>query len=83
MPATSAVCLYPRLRTLEGNIALFGHGQFGCVLAARWIGLPIVDAQHLAHGPASLSVLGYDPHHPEVAVIASWNDHSALPRPSA
>jgi ABC-type antimicrobial peptide transport system ATPase subunit len=23
------------LRTLDGKIALFSHGQFGCVLAAR------------------------------------------------
>jgi broad specificity phosphatase PhoE len=26
-------------RTLEGNIAIFSHGQFGRALAARWIGL--------------------------------------------
>lgn len=71
--------LIARLRTLEGNIALFGHGQFGCVLAARWIGLPIADAQHFTLGPASLSMLGYDPHHPAVAVIASWNGGTALP----
>jgi len=32
--------LFEKLRDLEGNIALFSHGQFGCVLAARWIGLP-------------------------------------------
>jgi broad specificity phosphatase PhoE len=60
-------------RALEGNVALFSHGQFGCVLVARWIGLPLVDAQHFALGTASLSVLGYDPHHPEVAVLALWN----------
>ena len=75
--------LIARLRALGGNIALFGHGQFGCVLAARWIGLPIVDAQHFALGPASLSVLGHDAHHPEVAVIASWNGHAALPHTRA
>jgi probable phosphoglycerate mutase len=65
--------LIARLRALDGNVALFTHGQFGCVLAARWIGLPIVDAEHFALGPAALSILSYDPHHPEVAVIASWN----------
>ena len=65
--------LIAHLRALEGNVALFSHGQFGCVLAARWIGLPLVEAQHFALGTASLGILGFDPHHPEVAVIALWN----------
>lgn len=65
--------LIAHLRALDGNVALFSHGQFGCVLAARWIGLPLLDAQHFALGTASLSILGFDPHHPEVAVIALWN----------
>src|SRR5487761_2726827 len=66
-----------RLRALEGNVALFSHGQFGCVLAARWIGLPPAEAQHFALGPASLSILGFGFHHPEVAVIAMWNAASS------
>lgn len=65
--------LIAHLRTLDGNIALFSHGQFGCVLAARWIGLPLIEAQHFTLGTASLSILGHDPRHPEVAVIALWN----------
>jgi broad specificity phosphatase PhoE len=65
--------LIARLRALDGNVALFSHGQFGCVLAARWIGLPLAEAQHFAFGPAALSILGHDPHHPTVAVIALWN----------
>ncbi len=32
--------LIARLLALSGNIALFSHGQFGSVLAARWIGMP-------------------------------------------
>ena len=31
--------LIAHLRMLEGHIALFSHGQFGGVLAGRWIGL--------------------------------------------
>ena len=58
----------------RGNIALFSHGQFGCVLAARWIGMPVIEAQHFLIGAASLSILGYNPSHPEVRVISSWND---------
>ncbi len=68
--------LIVKLRALDGNVALFLHGQFGCVLAARWIGLPLIEAQHFALGPASLSILGYDAHHPEVAIIALWNTAS-------
>jgi broad specificity phosphatase PhoE len=62
-----------RLGAMHGNVAIFSHGQFGCVLAARWIGLPIIEAQHFWLGPASVSVLSHDPDHPEVAVIALWN----------
>ena len=65
--------LIVRLRSLDGAVALFSHGQFGRVLAARWIGLALVEAQHLQLDTASLSVLGSDPRHPEVPVIASWN----------
>jgi len=68
--------LIARLRMLDGKIALFSHGQFGCVLAARWIGLPVIEGPHFVLGTASLSVLGYDPDHPKVPVIALWNAFS-------
>ena len=66
------------LLALSGNIALFSHGQFGCVLAARWIGMPTLDGQHFMLGAASLSILGFEPSHPDVPVIALWN---AVPAP--
>ena len=47
-----------RLSAMHGNVAVFSHGQFSCVLAARWIGLPIIEARHFSLGPASLSVPG-------------------------
>ena len=79
--------LIARLHALDGSIALFSHGQFGRVLAARWIGLAVADAQHFAFGTASLGILGCDPIHPEVAVIVLWNaapnndfDQAADPR---
>lgn len=65
--------LITHLRTLAGNVALFSHGQFGSVLAVRWIGLPVLSAQHLLLGTASLSMLTYNANHPEVPVIALWN----------
>lgn len=65
--------LIATLLALDGNVALFSHGQFGCALAARWIGLPLIEAQHFELGTASLSILGHHSHHPGVAVIALWN----------
>ncbi len=66
------------LRAASGNIALFSHGQFGAALAARWIGLTVVQAQHLTLGPASLSILAHEPGHPTIPVISLWNAYSNL-----
>jgi broad specificity phosphatase PhoE len=65
--------LIARLRALEGNVALFSHGHFGRVLAARWIGLPVNEAQRFLLSTASISILGYE--HKSVAepVICLWN----------
>jgi probable phosphoglycerate mutase len=68
-----------RFSGMHGNVAAFSHGQFSCVLATRWIGLPIIEARHFSLDPASLSVLGYNPDHPETAVIALWNAGPAAP----
>ncbi len=65
--------LIDRLGALTGNVALFSHGQFGVVLAARWIGLAVVHGQNFSLGPASLSILSHTPHHPKVRVIELWN----------
>lgn len=65
--------LLTRLRGLDGNIALFSHGQFCTVLAARWIGLAVVEAKHFTLSTASLSMFTFNPHHPDVPVIALWN----------
>ncbi len=62
-----------RLLTWEGNIAIFSHGQFGSVLAMRWLGLPTVTARHFPLTTASLSLLTFDTHHPDIPVIALWN----------
>ncbi|MEO9191580.1 MAG: histidine phosphatase family protein [Acetobacteraceae bacterium] len=68
--------LITRGAALSGNVALFSSGQFGCSLAARWIGLPVIQAQHLMLGTASISVLAHNPAHPALRVIAHWN-HAA------
>jgi len=65
--------LIARLCTLDGIVTLFSHAQFGGVLAARWIGLSLAQAQHFPLGTASVSILSFNPQHPEVPVIALWN----------
>ncbi|MBX2981430.1 MAG: RpiB/LacA/LacB family sugar-phosphate isomerase [Flavobacteriales bacterium] len=78
--AARADRLIERLRTLEGNIALFSHGHFLRVLAARWIGESVTDAQHLLLDTAALSILCYEHGDPDMPAIELWNSgtqHSA------
>ncbi len=69
--------LIAHLRALEGNVALFSHSDFGRVLAARWIGLSVEQAQHFLLSTASISVLCYEPDRINQPAIALWN--SATP----
>jgi probable phosphoglycerate mutase len=62
-----------RVRQLEGDVALFSHGHFGRVFAARWIGLSVDQAQHLLLDTASLSVLCYEHDRTDQPAIALWN----------
>jgi broad specificity phosphatase PhoE len=75
--AARADRLIAGLHKLHGNVALFSHGHMSCVLAARWMGLAVIEAQHLSLGTASLSILGYAANHPDVPVMLLWN---ATPR---
>ena len=59
--------------TTPGNVALFSHGEFGRVLPARWIGATAVEGRHFALDTAFLSILGYEPSHPETPVIALFH----------
>jgi broad specificity phosphatase PhoE len=70
--------LFTHLCTMDGNVALFSHGEFGLALAARWIGLPVVEGQHFLLGTASLNIFSYNPTHPEARVITLWNATPAL-----
>ena len=65
--------LIAKLHSLTGNVALFSHGQFSSAFAARWIESAVGVGQHLMLGTASLSVLGYNPSHPDTRVIVRWN----------
>jgi probable phosphoglycerate mutase len=44
-----------------------------CALAARWIGLSILESQHLGLDTASLSILAYERHNAETPAISLWN----------
>jgi probable phosphoglycerate mutase len=69
--------LIARLNTMHGKVALFSHGKFSASLAARWIGLPIINGQHFVLHTASLSILGQEPGDSHLRVITLWNDTSA------
>jgi probable phosphoglycerate mutase len=59
-----------RVRTTEGDVALFAHGHVLRVLAARWIGLPAVSGQHFLLDTGTLCVLGY---YRDVPAVRVWN----------
>lgn len=71
--AARADRLIERLKTLNGNVALFSHGHFGRVLAVRWLGLPVEHAQQLLLNTASLSILCYEHERPDEPAIELWN----------
>jgi broad specificity phosphatase PhoE len=59
-----------KIRATGGNIALFGHGHFSRVLAARWINLPASYGENFLLDTATLSVLGY---YRESPAFKIWN----------
>ena len=65
--------LVARVRALDGDAILFGHGHMLRILAGRWLALPAQDAAFFQLAPASVSVLSYE-HTVEEPVIALWND---------
>ena len=62
------------LAGLDGDILLFSHGHFLCVLVARWLGLAAGDARLFVLSTAALSILGYE-HNLEEPAILLWNDN--------
>ncbi|MGD0832915.1 MAG: histidine phosphatase family protein [Candidatus Dormibacteria bacterium] len=60
-----------RIRDIPGDVALFAHGHFLRILAARWCDLPPAAAEHLALSAGAVSVLGADRGSP---TVWRWND---------
>ncbi len=65
--------LLARLMAADETIALFTHGHFARILGARWIGLDAIQGKHLLLNPASISILGCEPHHTDTPGILLWN----------
>jgi probable phosphoglycerate mutase len=59
-----------RIRAIEGDVALFGHGHLFRVLAARWLGLPPLAGSRFLLDTATLSVLG---HYRGIPALKGWN----------
>ena len=81
-PAVSARAdrLIAQLCMLHGNIALFSHGHFGRVLAARWLGLAACEGRHFSIDPCSVGVLGVADEAPHPRLILLWNASSGVLR---
>jgi probable phosphoglycerate mutase len=58
--ATRADRLIAKLLHHKGNIALFSHGHFLRLLAARWIGLDATAGRLFSLSVASISILGFE-----------------------
>ncbi len=68
--AARAERLLTRVRAIDGNVLLFGHGHQLRVLTARWLEFRAAAAQHLQLATASPSMLGYENNW---TALLSWN----------
>jgi broad specificity phosphatase PhoE len=59
------------VRRAQGDVAVFAHGHFLRVLAARWIDAPAQLARHLNLSTASISTLAWEHDWPSITM---WND---------
>lgn len=66
--------LITRMRAVEGNAALFGHGHLFRVFAARWLGLPPEGGCLFMLDPATLNILSY---YRGIPAVKQWNTRLA------
>ena len=59
-----------RARSVDGDVALFGHGHILRVVAARWCELDAIDGKRFPLETASLCILGWEHEYPTLRV---WN----------
>jgi len=68
--------LVARIRSIEGDVALFAHGHLFRVFAARWLGLPPAAGSHFLLDTATVSVLS---HYRGIPAVKRWNAPLASP----
>jgi broad specificity phosphatase PhoE len=59
------------VRSVQGDVALFSHGHFLRVLAARWCGFAPIEGRRFRLDTGTISILGFER---ETPVIRLWND---------
>jgi probable phosphoglycerate mutase len=62
-----------RLKASSGKVLVFSHGHLLRVLAARWIGQPVLLARGLLLSTASVSALGFGHDRIDEPAISLWN----------
>lgn len=73
--AARADAVLKKVEQYQGKVALFSHGHFLRVLAARYLGLEPDCARFFCLSVASLSILGYEREQPAILL---WNDIAHL-----
>jgi broad specificity phosphatase PhoE len=68
--AARAARVIGRVRSVSGDVLLFGHGHQLRILTALWLEFAPAAGQHLQLAPASPSTLGYEH---EWTALLSWN----------
>jgi broad specificity phosphatase PhoE len=62
--------LIARLRGIQKDVVLFGHGHLFRVLVSRWVGLPVSAGSHFLLDPATVSVVSY---YQGAPAVKRWN----------
>jgi len=59
-----------RVRSVDGDVAVFAHGHILRVFAARWLDLPVTAGSHFLLDTATLSTLSY---YHGIGAVERWN----------
>jgi probable phosphoglycerate mutase len=60
-----------RVRDVDGDVALFGHGHMLRIITARWLEKPPIDGSRYYLATGSVSILGWER---GLSVIDRWNE---------